>query len=152
MKMGVDKEMTVDRIAKGKDEQLAIQLALQTALQNALATVQSKNSNINNKTSEASYKASCTASSPWTKNSKNIQDIISKTSKNFNVNYRNSIDSRRQDEYKYRLDKVLRTIKPWYSEDGYMDILRSLQRASHFEKIDFIRNMEKVVAKRRKTT
>jgi len=146
MKMGVDKEMTVDRIAKGKDEQLAIQLALQTALQNALATVQSKNSNINNKTSEASYTASYTA------RPKNIKDLVGKTAKNFNINYRKSIDSRRQDEYKHRLDRVLRVIKPWYSEDGYMDILRGLQRASQFEKIDFIMNMEKAVAKRRKAT
>ena len=148
MKMRVDKEMTVDRIAKGKDEQLAVQLALQKALQKALTTVQSKNSNINNKTSEASYTASCNL----TKNSKNIQEIIKKAAKHTNVNYVNSIDSRRQDEEKHRLDRVLRIIKPWYSEDGYMDILRGLQRASHFEKLDFIMNMEKVVAKRRKAT
>ena len=150
MKMGVDNKKPLDKI------QLAVQQELQIALDNAIKTIQSKiKLNINKEDTSsctASYTTSCTASSPWTKNSKNIQDIISKTSKNFNVNYRNSIDSRRQDEYKYRLDKVLRTIKAWYSEDGYMDILRSLQRASHFEKIDFIRNMEKVVAKRRKAT
>lgn len=146
MKMRVDKEMTVDRIAKGKEEQLAIQLALQTALQNALATVQLKDSSINNKTSEASYTASYTA------RPKNIKDLVGKTAKNFNINYRKSIDSRRQDEYKHRLDRVLRNIKPWYSEDGYMDILRSLQKASQFEKIDFIMNMEKAIAKRRKAT
>jgi len=148
MKMGVDSKMTMDRIAKGKEEQLAVQLALQTALQNALATVQSKNSNVINKTSEAS----CTASCNLTKNSKNIQNIISKTTKNFNINYRRSIDSRKRDEEKHRLDRVLRIIKPWYSEDGYMDILRGLQKASHFEKLDFIRNMEKIVAERRKAT
>ena len=146
MKMRVDKEMTVDRIAKGKDEQLAVQLALQTALQNALATVQLKDSNINNKTSKARYTASYTA------RHKNIKDIVGKTDKNFNINYRKSIDSRREDEYKHRLDRVLRIVKPWYSEDGYMDILRGLQKASHFEKLDFIRNMEKIVAERRKAT
>ena len=146
MKMRVDKEKAVDRIAKGKEEQLAIQLALQTALQNALATVQSKNSNINNKTSEAS----CTAS--YTARPKNIKDLVGKTAKNFNINYRRSIDSRKRDEEKHRLDRVLRIIKPWYSEDGYMDILRGLQKASHFEKLDFIRNMEKIVAERRKAT
>ena len=62
------------------------------------------------------------------------------------------IDSRKQDEEKHRLDKVMRTKKPWYSEVGYMDIIRGLQQASHFEKLDFIRNMEKAIVKRRETS
>ena len=152
MKMGVDNKKTLDKI------QLAVKQELQIALDNALKTIQSKikiNINTEDKASytdsyKASYKASCKASCDDKK--KNIKDLISKTTKFTNINYKNSIDSRRRDEDKHRLDRVMRTIKSWYSEDGYMDIIRGLQQASHFEKLDFIRNMEKAIVERRKAT
>jgi hypothetical protein len=152
MKMVLDNKKTLDKI------QLAVKQELQIALDNALKTIQSKikiNTNTKDKASytdsyKASYKASCKASCDDKK--KNIEDLISKTTKFTNINYKNSIDSRRRDEDKHRLDRVMRTIKPWYSEDGYMDIIRGLQQASHFEKLDFIRNMEKAIVERRKAT
>ena len=152
MKMVLDNKKTLDKI------QLAVKQELQIALDNALKTIQSKikiNINTEDKASytdsyKASYKASCKASCDNKK--KNIEDLISKTTKFTNINYKNSIDSRRRDEDKHRLDRVMRTIKPWYSEDGYMDIIRGLQQASHFEKLDFIRNMEKAIVERRKAT
>ena len=148
MKMGVDNKKTLDKI------QLAVKQELQIALDNALKTIQSKikiNINTEDKASYTdSYKASCKASCDDKK--KNIKDLISKTTKFTNINYKNSIDSRRRDEDKHRLDRVMRTIKSWYSEDGYMDIIRGLQQASHFEKLDFIRNMEKAIVERRKAT
>jgi hypothetical protein len=152
MKMVLDNKKTLDKI------QLAVKQELQIALDNALKTIQSKikiNTNTKDKASytdsyKASYKASCKASCDDKK--KNIEDLISKTTKFTNINYKNSIDSRRRDEDKHRLDRVMRTIKPWYSEVGYMDIIRGLQQASHFEKLDFIRNMEKAIVERRKAT
>ena len=151
MKMGVDNKKTLDKI------QLAVKRDLQIALENALKTIQSK-INLNIDKTKTSYITRCTTSyttrckTSCDDKKKNIEDLISKTTKFTNINYKNSIDSRRRDEDKHRLDRVLRIVKPWYSEDGYMDILRSLQKASQFEKIDFIMNMEKAVAKRRKAT
>jgi len=152
MKMVLDNKKTLDKI------QLAVKQELQIALDNALKTIQSKikiNINTEDKASytdsyKASYTASCTTSCDDKK--KHIKDLISKTTKFTNINYKNSIDSRRRDEDKHRLDRVMRTIKSWYSEDGYMDIIRGLQQASHFEKLDFIRNMEKAIVERRKAT
>ena len=143
MKMVLDNKKTLDKI------QLAVQQDLQKALDNALKTIQSK-INLNIDKDKASYTASCTTSCDDKK--KHIKDLISKTTKFTNINYKNSIDSRRRDEDKHRLDRVMRTIKSWYSEDGYMDIIRGLQQASHFEKLDFIRNMEKAIVERRKAT
>ena len=147
MKMGLDNKKPLDKI------QLVVKRDLQIALENALKTIQSKiNLNIDKDKASytTSYTASCTTSCDDKK--KHIKDLISKTTKFTNINYKNSIDSRRRDEDKHRLDRVMRTIKSWYSEDGYMDIIRGLQQASHFEKLDFIRNMEKAIVERRKAT
>ena len=143
MKMVLDNKKTLDKI------QLVVKRDLQIALENALKTIQSK-INLNIDKDKASYTTSCTAS--LRAKPRNIKDLVSRTTKNFNINYRKSIDSRKQDEEKHRLDRVMRTIKHWYSEDGYMDIIRGLQQASHFEKLDFIRNMEKAIVERRKAT
>ena len=147
MKMVLDNKKTLDKI------QLAVQQDLQKALDNALKTIQSK-INLNIDKDKASYTTSYTASftTSCDDKKKHIKDLISKTTKFTNINYKNSIDSRRRDEDKHRLDRVMRTIKSWYSEDGYMDIIRGLQQASHFEKLDFIRNMEKAIVERRKAT
>ena len=147
MKMVLDNKKTLDKI------QLAVQQDLQKALDNALKTIQSK-INLNIDKDKASYTTSYTASCATScdDKKKHIKDLISKTTKFTNINYKNSIDSRRRDEDKHRLDRVMRTIKSWYSEDGYMDIIRGLQQASHFEKLDFIRNMEKAIVERRKAT
>ena len=147
MKMGLDNKKPLDKI------QLAVQQELQIALDNAIKTIQSKiklNIDKDKASYTTSYTASCTTSCDDKK--KHIKDLISKTTKFTNINYKNSIDSRRRDEDKHRLDRVMRTIKSWYSEDGYMDIIRGLQQASHFEKLDFIRNMEKAIVERRKAT
>ena len=151
MKMVLDNKKTLDKI------QLAVQQDLQKALDNALKTIQSK-INLNIDKTKTSYITRCTTSyttrckTSCDDKKKNIEDLISKTTKFTNINYKNSIDSRRRDEDKHRLDRVMRTIKSWYSEDGYMDIIRGLQQASHFEKLDFIRNMEKAIVERRKAT
>jgi hypothetical protein len=151
MKMVLDNKKTLDKI------QLVVKRDLQIALENALKTIQSK-INLNIDKTKTSYITRCTTSyttrckTSCDDKKKNIEDLISKTTKFTNINYKNSIDSRRRDEDKHRLDRVMRTIKPWYSEDGYMDIIRGLQQASHFEKLDFIRNMEKAIVERRKAT
>jgi hypothetical protein len=151
MKMVLDNKKTLDKI------QLVVKRDLQIALENALKTIQSK-INLNIDKTKTSYITRCTTSyttrckTSCDDKKKNIKDLISKTTKFTNINYKNSIDSRRRDEDKHRLDRVMRTIKPWYSEDGYMDIIRGLQQASHFEKLDFIRNMEKAIVERRKAT
>ena len=151
MKMGLDNKKPLDKI------QLAVQQDLQKALDNALKTIQSK-INLNIDKTKTSYITRCTTSyttrckTSCDDKKKHIKDLISKTTKFTNINYKNSIDSRRRDEDKHRLDRVMRTIKSWYSEDGYMDIIRGLQQASHFEKLDFIRNMEKAIVERRKAT
>jgi hypothetical protein len=151
MKMVLDNKKTLDKI------QLVVKRDLQIALENALKTIQSK-INLNIDKTKTSYITRCTTSyttrckTSCDDKKKNIEDLISKTTKFTNINYKNSIDSRRRDEDKHRLDRVMRTIKPWYSEVGYMDIIRGLQQASHFEKLDFIRNMEKAIVERRKAT
>jgi hypothetical protein len=151
MKMVLDNKKTLDKI------QLVVKRDLQIALENALKTIQSK-INLNIDKTKTSYITRCTTSyttrckTSCDDKKKNIKDLISKTTKFTNINYKNSIDSRRRDEDKHRLDRVMRTIKPWYSEVGYMDIIRGLQQASHFEKLDFIRNMEKAIVERRKAT
>jgi hypothetical protein len=136
MKMVLDNKKTLDKI------QLVVKRDLQIALENALKTIQSK-INLNIDKTKTSYITRCTTSyttrckTSCDDKKKNIKDLISKTTKFTNINYKNSIDSRRRDEDKHRLDRVMRTIKPWYSEDGYMDIIRGLQQASHFEKVRF---------------
>jgi len=151
MKMVLDNKKTLDKI------QLVVKRDLQIALENALKTIQSK-INLNIDKTKTSYITRCTTSyttrckTSCDDKKKHIKDLISKTTKFTNINYKNSIDSRRRDEDKHRLDRVMRTIKSWYSEDGYMDIIRGLQQASHFEKLDFIRNMEKAIVERRKAT
>jgi hypothetical protein len=136
MKMVLDNKKTLDKI------QLVVKRDLQIALENALKTIQSK-INLNIDKTKTSYITRCTTSyttrckTSCDDKKKNIEDLISKTTKFTNINYKNSIDSRRRDEDKHRLDRVMRTIKPWYSEVGYMDIIRGLQQASHFEKVRF---------------
>ena len=81
-----------------------------------------------------------------------VQNIVSKTTKNFNVNYRNAKERRRTDDMQFRLDRILRKIRPRYSEQNYMQLLRNLQEASFYEKYDFIIEMEKTLAQHNSIT
>ena len=81
-----------------------------------------------------------------------IKYIVSKTTKNFNVNYRNAKERRRTDDMQFRLDRILRKIRPNYSEQNYMQLLRNLQEASFYEKYDFIIEMEKTLAQHNSIT
>ena len=81
-----------------------------------------------------------------------IKSIVSKTTKNFNVNYRNAKERRRTDDMQFRLDRILRKIRPNYSEQNYMQLLRNLQEASFYEKYDFIIEMEKTLAQHNSIT
>ena len=75
-----------------------------------------------------------------------IKSIVSKTTKNFNVNYRNAKERRRADDMQFRLDRILRKLRPQYSEQNYIVLLKSLQDASFYQKYDFIIEMEKTFA------
>ena len=81
-----------------------------------------------------------------------VKSIVSKTTKNFNVNYRNAKERRRTDDMQFRLDRILRKLRPNYSEQNYIQLLRNLQEASFYEKYDFIIEMEKTLAKHNSIT
>lgn len=73
-----------------------------------------------------------------------VDKIVNKTAKNFKINYRQAKERRRADDLQFRLDRILRIMRPRFSSDRYMDILRSIGEASYYEKLDFIAKMERM--------
>ena len=146
-KMTVDKNKSADKI---DEVSLAIQLAIQKALKTVLST-----SKINIDKDKASYTASYTAScteEPRKDFSKEINKLVSKAAKFTSYNYVNAINQRKRDDQQFRLNRLLRKMRPHYSEDGYMDVVRAIQKASHFERLDFILKMERVYFKKHNRT
>jgi len=101
---------------------------------------------VNNLSKENKVKSTVNFTANFTVRQNAVQNIVSKTTKNFNVNYRNAKERRRTDDMQFRLDRLLRKLRPNYSELDYMDLLRSLQVASFYQKYEFIIEMEKKLA------
>mgnify|MGYP003134144878 FL=1 len=125
----------------------SIQQSLRHTLAKSIDKLQVKNISKENKVNDA---ANFTVNSTVRQNA--VQNIVSKTTKNFNVNYRNAKERRRTDDMQFRLDRILRKIRPNYSEQNYIQLLRNLQEASFYEKYDFIIEMEKTLAKHNRIT
>ena len=119
----------------------SIQQSLRHTLAKSLDKLQ-----VNNLSKENKVKSTVNFTANFTAKQNAIKSIVSKTTKNFNVNYRNAKERRRTDEMQFRLDRILRKIRPRYSEQNYMELLRGLQDASYYQKYDFIIEMEKTLA------
>lgn len=78
-----------------------------------------------------------------------VDKIVNKTAKNFKINYRQAKERRKADDLQFRLDRILRIMRPRFSSDRYMDILRGIGEASYYEKLDFIAKMERLYDKHR---
>jgi len=139
----IDEKKSKDKIASRQ----SIQQSLRHTLANSIDKLQVKNISKENKVNDA---ANFTVNSTAKQNA--IKSIVSKTTKNFNVNYRNAKERRRTDDMQFRLDRILRKIRPNYSEQNYMQLLRNLQEASFYEKYDFIIEMEKTLAQHNSIT
>ena len=139
----IDEKNSKDKIVNRQ----SIQQSLRHTLANSIDKLQVKNISKENKVNDA---ANFTVNSTAKQNA--IKSIVSKTTKNFNVNYRNAKERRRTDDMQFRLDRILRKIRPNYSEQNYMQLLRNLQEASFYEKYDFIIEMEKTLAKHNRIT
>tara|TARA_A100001391_G_C5065412_1_gene277029 strand:- start:1781 stop:2203 length:423 start_codon:yes stop_codon:yes gene_type:complete len=139
----IDEKNSKDKIVNRQ----SIQQSLRHTLANSIDKLQVKNISKENKVNDA---ANFTVNSTAKQNA--IKSIVSKTTKNFNVNYRNAKERRRTDDMQFRLDRILRKIRPNYSEQNYMQLLRNLQEASFYEKYDFIIEMEKTLAKHNSIT
>ena len=72
-----------------------------------------------------------------------VDHLIKKTAKNFNMNYRLAKEKAKVNEMQFRLDRILRMMRPNFSTENYKDIIIGLQSASYYEKLDFILEMEK---------
>ena len=101
---------------------------------------------VNNLSKENKVKSTAKFTANFTVRQNAVQNIVSKTTKNFNVNYRNAKERRRADDMQFRLDRILRKLRPQYSEQNYIVLLKSLQDASFYQKYDFIIEMEKTFA------
>ena len=139
----IDEKKSKDKIVIRQ----SIQQSLRHTLANSIDKLQVKNISKENKVNDA---ANFTVNSTAKQNA--IKSIVSKTTKNFNVNYRNAKERRRTDDMQFRLDRILRKIRPNYSEQNYMQLLRNLQEASFYEKYDFIIEMEKTLAQHNSIT
>ena len=107
---------------------------------------------VNNLSKENKVNSTANFTANFTVRQNAVQNIVSKTTINFNVNYRNAKERRRTDDMQFRLDRILRKIRPNYSEQNYMQLLRNLQEASFYEKYDFIIEMEKTLAQHNRIT
>ena len=125
----------------------SIQQSLRHTIAKSLDKLQVNNLSKDNKVNNT---AKFTANFTVRKNA--VQSIVSKATKNFNVNYRNAKERRSTDEMQFRLDRILRKIRPRYSEQNYMELLRGLQDASYYQKYDFIIEMEKTLAEDNRIT
>ena len=139
----IDEKNSKDKIVSRQ----SIQQSLRHTLANSIDKLQVKNISKENKVNDA---ANFTVN--FTAKQNAIKSIVSKTTKNFNVNYRNAKERRRTDDMQFRLDRILRKIRPNYSEQNYMQLLRNLQEASFYEKYDFIIEMEKTLAQHNSIT
>lgn len=139
----IDEKKSKDKIVIRQ----SIQQSLRHTLANSIDKLQVKNISKENKVNDA---ANFTVN--FTAKQNAIKSIVSKTTKNFNVNYRNAKERRRTDDMQFRLDRILRKIRPNYSEQNYMQLLRNLQEASFYEKYDFIIEMEKTLAQHNSIT
>ena len=139
----IDEKNSKDKIVSRQ----SIQQSLRHTLANSIDNLQVKNISKENKVNDV---ANFTVNSTAKQNA--IKSIVSKTTKNFNVNYRNAKERRRTDDMQFRLDRILRKIRPNYSEQNYMQLLKNLQEASFYEKYDFIIEMEKTLAQHNSIT
>ena len=99
----------------------SIQQSLRHTLAKSIDKLQVKNISKENKVNNA---ANFTVN--FTARQNAVQNIVSKTTKNFNINYRNAKERRRTDDMQFRLDRILRKIRPNYSEQNYLQLLRNL--------------------------
>tara|TARA_X000001316_G_C912435_1_gene27460 strand:+ start:463 stop:876 length:414 start_codon:yes stop_codon:yes gene_type:complete len=133
----IDNKIQKNKIVSRQSIQQSLRQTLAESIDKLLVNNLSKENKVN---STAKFTANFTVK----KNA--VQSIVSKTTKNFNVNYRNAKERRRTDDMQFRLDRILRKIRPRYSEQNYMELLRGLQEASYYQKYDFIIEMEKTLA------
>ena len=143
----IDEKKSKDKIVSRR----SIQQSLRHTLAKSLDKLQVNNLSKENKVkSTVNFTANFTVDHEAKQNA--VKSIVSKTTKNFNVNYRNAKERRRTDDMQFRLDRILRKIRPNYSEQNYMQLLRNLQEASFYEKYDFIIEMEKTLAQHNSIT
>lgn len=133
----IDNKIQKNKIVSRQSIQQSLRQTLAESIDKLLVNNLSKENKVN---STAKFTAN------FTVRQNAVQNIVSKTTKNFNVNYRNAKERRRTDDMQFRLDRILRKIRPRYSEQNYMELLRGLQEASYYQKYDFIIEMEKTLA------
>ena len=143
----IDEKNSKDKIVSRQSIQQSLRHTLAKSIDKLIVNNLSKENKVK---STVNFTANFTVDHEARQNA--VKSIVSKTTKNFNINYRNAKERRRTDDMQFRLDRILRKIRPRYSEQNYMQLLRNLQEASFYEKYDFIIEMEKTLAKHNSIT
>ena len=143
----IDEKNSKDKIVSRQSIQQSLRHTLAKSIDKLLVNNLSKENKVK---STVNFTANFTVDHEARQNA--VKSIVSKTTKNFNINYRNAKERRRTDDMQFRLDRILRKIRPNYSEQNYMQLLRNLQEASFYEKYDFIIEMEKTLAQHNSIT
>jgi len=143
----IDEKNSKDKIVSRQSIQQSLRHTLAKSIDKLLVNNLSKENKVK---STVNFTANFTVDHEARQNA--VKSIVSKTTKNFNINYRNAKERRRTDDMQFRLDRILRKIRPRYSEQNYMQLLRNLQEASFYEKYDFIIEMEKTLAQHNSIT
>ena len=72
-----------------------------------------------------------------------VQQLISKTAKSMNFNYRSKVAKRKADNWAIRQDKVWARLRKEYSVDRFKQARRAYWQGNQFQQRYFIEQMEK---------
>ena len=70
------------------------------------------------------------------------KQILAKTAKMNNPFYYAAVKKRQRDPFKYRYDKMLNSLRPKYSTDRFVNLLKALSQLTLTERENWLRRME----------
>ena len=70
------------------------------------------------------------------------KQVLAKTAKMNNPFYYNAVKKRQRDPFKYRYDKMLNSLRPKYSTDRFVNLLKALSQLTLTERENWLRRME----------
>jgi len=76
------------------------------------------------------------------------KQVLAKTAKMNNPFYYNAVKKRQRDPFKYRYDKMLNSLRPKYSTDRFVNLLKALSQLTLTERENWLRRMEDAAHKK----
>ena len=70
------------------------------------------------------------------------KQVLAKTAKMNNPFYYNAVKKRQREPFKYRYDKMLNSLRPKYSTDRFVNLLKALSQLTLTERENWLRRME----------